>query len=192
MNSRGERTATRMVVTILAAALVLIPACTRVESGQPTASSSTVVSTRPTPSSSPAQTTAMASNPQLTAVEPCSLLSKAEVASAGIQSQGRRNDVVGTFGCIWPEPGRSVSVNLDPKRGLADTNVGDATRVESLRVGRHDGRRVEESSGRGYCAYDFAVTEKSSVTVLAIILDKTAEACALAERVAKIVEPRLP
>lgn len=75
---------------------------------------------------------------------------------------------------------------------MEDTNNGDATKVEDVSVGHHQGRRVEESSGPGYCEYDLKVTVQSHATVAVISLGNTAQACALAQRAVTIVEPKLP
>lgn len=182
-----------VAAALLVAVTTLTTACGDTQSGNPTAqpSSSAGQATSNTSTAKPTTTTA-GPDGSLATVDPCALLTAAEAAALAMPGQGRRQDIAGTLSCIWPAPGISLTVTLDPTRGLADTNTGSATKVENVAVGGHSGRRVEESSGPGYCGFDLAITEKSSASVSAIILSKTQEACGLARRAVDIVEPKLP
>jgi hypothetical protein len=169
-------------------------ACGGTEPGDPTPQTSSVTAptSRAETSSSRPTATTTAPGDVLASLDPCTLLSAAEATSLALPAQGRRQDIVSTLTCIWPVPGTSLTVTIDPTRGLADINTQTAAAVVDTTVGKHSGRRVEEISGAGYCGFDLAITANSSVSVLAIILNKTAEACALAQRAVAVVEPKLP
>jgi hypothetical protein len=169
--------------------------CTSQQPGTPTAaqSTSTAPSSSAPSSSAPSKMPTTTTANGLAGVDPCSLLTSADVARLGLpDARGRRDDLAGALRCVWPVGGKSIRTVIDPNRGLDDTNTGNATKVESVTVGRHEGRRVEESSGPGYCDYDLAISEKSTVTVAALDLDGTAQACTMADQAVKIVEPKLP
>ena len=189
------RTARWTAGTALAiGAAAVLMACASSESGTPTPESST--SSAPTTSDGSSSTagptsTSAASDP-LAALDPCALLSQTDAAQLGFTGAARRDDLAGLLRCVWASPGQSVRVVLNPARGIADTNTGSATKVEPTTVGRHAGQRVEESSGPGYCEFDLVVSATSHASVAAIILNKTPEACALAQQAVTIVEPKLP
>lgn len=164
-------------------------ACSGTEPGTPSAAP-TVRSTAegPGPTTTAGGPTSTTTSEAL-ALDPCTLL---DAAPLGFTTAGRRDDLAGLLRCVWAAPGRSVRVVLDPENAIADTNNGSATKVEPVTIGGHAGQRVEESSGPGYCEFDLALGESSHATVAVIILNQTAEACALAQQAVTAVEPKLP
>ena len=176
---------------LLGALSLTLEACAATEAGTPSAVREESTANTSEPGTSTTQPPVPTSS-ALTGTDPCSLLTSSDATSLGLPPQGRRADIIGLLICTWPKPGSSVSVNLDPGRGIKDVGVGSATKTEDVVIGKHQGRRVEESSGPGYCSFDLAITDETSARISAIILGKTAEACKLAEQVTKIVEPKLP
>jgi len=164
--------------------------CTRSSNGTPSPATATATSTT-VASAPPTSTTTTNAGPSLAGVDPCALLTAADLTQLGLAGvQADRATVAGRLACNWSKPGAGLGVYVDQNRGLADLNTNRATRVEDRTVGSHQGRLVEKPGG--YCDIDIAVTEKSSVTVSMTTLDNPPAACPAAESAAALVEPRLP
>lgn len=188
-----SRTRRGTIPGLIGTVAVLAAACTTTGTPSAGSSSSVVPSSDVETSSSAVAPTSTATSSPLGQLDPCALLTQAELAALGFPPAGRRDDLAGLQRCIWINTElTTVRVVLDPERGIADTNNGSATKVEDVQVGRHAARRVEEPSGPGYCEFDVVVSENAHATVATIILNKTAEACALAQRAVTAVEPKLP
>jgi hypothetical protein len=178
-------------VAVLACAAFLV-ACGGTEAGTPTAADRTSAGPEPTTTAADATTSSAPDDSELVGLDPCTLPPAEQLAGLGFTRAGEPQTALDAKLCTWAEPGRSVSVTLDPSNGVDDLNTGAATSVEDVTIGRHEGRRVLESSGPGFCSIDIAVTESSSATVTGIDFDGTPLACDLALQVAAIVEPKLP
>jgi len=89
-----------------------------------------------------------------------------------------------------PSGGLGVAVSAD--KGIGDLSTGTASKIVNVVIGNHQGIRVEEILGPGFCNLSIAVSNRSSVTVNVFMAGKTAQACAQAEQAARLVEPKLP
>jgi Protein of unknown function (DUF3558) len=182
---RASRSALILAVVTTAVALM---SCGREVTGTPTAGSSSAspATSRP-PNTGP--TSAVRSPP---VSDPCSLLNAAELTPLGFSGPGKTDSVKGAPTCVWSKPEGTLGVVSSP-RGLGELNLGAATLVTPVTIGSHSGVRVQEVEGAvGDCGITLAVTNTSSMSVDAFIAGKTAEACALAEQAARLVEPKLP
>lgn len=178
------------LVTACAALFVAI-SCGTEQAGTPTAADS-ATETSSTPTAEPVTpTTSSATGPALTEIDPCELLTSAELAQLTLPG-GDPDTRAGNRACVWNQPGDRavVSVTLNANNGIDDLNPGSATKVEEVTIGGHTGRRLEDPDG--YCVFDLAITATSSVTIATLIRDKIVEACAFAQRVVGVVEPKLP
>jgi hypothetical protein len=179
----------------VAATLALLASCGGEVPGTPTTvdpTGSTGSTGSPSRTSTrPAPPTTTAAGPDLTAIDPCELLTPSERAQLDLPA-GEADTTAGNRECVWNQSGdRAVaSVTLRARQGVDDIGPGQATKIEDVTVGGHTGRRLEDPDG--YCSYDLAITDKSSVTVATLIDGKIAEACAFAQRVVTVVEPKLP
>lgn len=172
--------------TIAGATLcVALASCGGETSGTPAAADMTTTSTSTAPSSA----TTASNGSSLAGVDPCQLLAEPERAQLGLPP-GAKSTTLKNPTCEWDPIGSGiVDLTLWTTRGLADLNTSNR-KVTELTIGGHRGRRLEHNEP-GICDIDIAVAAKSSVTVGAVH-DQTAQACALAEQVARVIEPKLP
>jgi hypothetical protein len=166
--------------------LLSLQACASTSGGNPTAAESTTASSHSSPSATASQSVP-ASDPDLAALDPCKLVTSAELTQLGLPTESR--PATGRQACNWAKQGAVLGIYVRPSQGLADLNTNRATRVEDRTIGNHQGRLVERPDG---CDIDIAVTDRSSATVSITMIDAPSGACALAERAAGAVEPRLP
>jgi hypothetical protein len=172
---------------VTAGVLVSLAACNSEEPGTPTAGDTT----RPTGSTagSTPPTAPTSGGSGLGALDPCELLTAGELTQLGLPP-GKADTVAGYPVCEWnPQGPAIVDLTLRPNKGLDDLNTAGRTATD-VSIGSHAGRRLEGPTA-GRCGFDLAITERSSVTVGALH-DQTPAACALAERVANVIEPKLP
>lgn len=129
----------------------------------------------------------------LAAMKACDLLTPEEASSLGQRPQGKANTIVGLRRCDWNTPGGGgVSTSINDHRGISALNLAGTTSVTDVTIGRHRGKRILEGDTSGYCQTIFAVGDTANVTVLALYLDDTPRACAVADRAAVLVESKLP
>lgn len=173
----------------VAAVLVSLVSCTGEKSGTPIAADTTAAGASSDPTSRQRTATSTSGNPDLAALDPCSLLTAGEVAQLHLPP-GKPETTAGNAVCEWNQQGSGiVDVTVRPNKGIDDLNTSGRT-VTDVNIGAHKGRRLEGPEP-GLCDVDIAVSEKSSVTVGAVH-DQTPPACALAEQVANLIEPKLP
>jgi hypothetical protein len=143
---------------------------------------------------SPASPLPTAASPAgLAAIEACALLTAQEASSLGMRPQGRAEKILGLRRCDWTTPGGGgVSTGINENRGIDRLNFSDASSVTDVRIGRHKAKRALDSSKPGYCEIVFAVGDTANVSVLTLYTNDTARACAVADRAAVLVEPKLP
>lgn len=165
--------------------IALVAGCSAPQASEPSPANPPPSSAVPPP--------AVASPSGLAAIEACDLLTAQETSSLGIRPQGRAETVLGLRRCDWTTPGGGgVSTSINDRRGIDKLNLADASSVTDIRIGRHQAKRALEGSGPGYCQVVFAVGDTANVSVLALYLNDTARACAVADRAAALVEPKLP
>lgn len=174
---------------VAAVLFTLTTACDAVTAGQP--GPETAQHDATTRTSAPTGSTAAEANP-FDGMDPCQLLTAEELAELRVTEPGKRDELLGATACDWNPPGSGVvGVILDPVRPVAELNRAGA-RLEPVTIGRHHGRRAEQNRSRGYCSIDLEITASSSASIDASSFDDLAQACAITERVARLVEPRLP
>lgn len=129
----------------------------------------------------------------LAAIQACDLLTAQEASSLGQLPQGKAETIIGLRRCDWSTPdGNGVSTSINDHRGISALNLDGTTSVTDVTIGRHRGKRILEGSASGSCQTIFAVGDTANVTVLALYLDNTPRACAVADRAAVLVESKLP
>ena len=140
---------------------------------------------------SPADPSMTAKVRQLERIDPCRLLTPAEVGHFGAAT-GEVTGLANTRVCQWIFPdGRAIDVGLDDRNGVEALVVGEGKLTMTV-VGQHDARQVAANAGPGVCVVSLAVTPSSRVDVVAAVVMDTAAACVVANQVAEFVEPRLP
>ncbi len=146
------------------------------------------------PPLSPASTLPTVASPAgLAEIEACDLLTAQEASSLGMRPQGRAEKILHLRRCDWTTPGGGgVTTGINERLGIDGLNLADASSVTDVRIGRHQAKRALDGIGRGYCEIDFAVGDTANVSVLAMYLNDTARACAVADQAAVLVESKLP
>ncbi len=163
-----------------------VAGCSQTTSGTPQASSGANSSTATT--KSPGTATSGSAKPSLADLDPCTLLSAADVARIGTAA-GQRDGK----SCRFKASGKfGVEITLVPNGGIADLNTANSE-ASPIKVGARQGVKVLDK-GNAVCAIGIAVTDKSSVLVIgSSVTAVSAEAgCPYANDVATIIEPKLP
>jgi hypothetical protein len=177
------RTCLAPLTLVLAAASCSLPQAA-IPDGQP-GPSGHASTTSPAPSSTAPPT-------GLATMQACYLLTAQEATSLGVPAQGKAEEIVGLRRCDWAKPEGVVSTSIDEQGGIEKLNLADASSVTDVTIGQHRAKRAVEGSGPGYCDVFFAVGDTASVSVSALYLNDTHRACAVADRAAALVEPKLP
>jgi len=162
--------------------------CSAPEAGAPAAASAPSVP----PSSQASPLPSAAPSTGLATIEACDLLTAQEVNSLGAPPQGRAEEVLGLRRCDWGGMEGGVSTAIDEELGIDELVLSDASSVTEITIGRHQAKRAVETSGPGYCNVFFAVGDSANVSVLALYLNDTPRACAVADQAAVLIEPKLP
>jgi hypothetical protein len=136
-------------------------------------------------------------NRQLAVLDPCALLTKAEVDHAGLRTKGRTTDELSGRGCGWtskstdPDDGFTLGVVLNTRYGL--DNLGDSKLVVTDDpIGKHPAKQArdpDETAGSS-CFVIIGVTGSSRVDLF--VVTGPGGACELANQYARKIEPRLP
>lgn len=175
-------------ILIAGTALAAVTACSGEVAGAPRPVE-VVTNTETVPSSVTSTPTEQPSvEEELAALDPCSLLTDAERADLEL-SAGEPDDVGGGIGCRWRGPEESSGGIIWATRGFDDLNAEGRT-VTDLSIGGRDARMLENDVG-GVCSVDLAVTPSSTVTTTTVH-DDADFACARAEQLARLIEPKLP
>jgi hypothetical protein len=140
-------------------------------------------------SSSAAENTALAS------VKPCELISSSEATSLSITSPTPEKSL-GAEVCDWTGAGSSgLTVAVEPKQGVNDFNYEGATKTPS-KFGKYDGFTLPApKKSPGVCHALIAVSESSSVQIIAsagATASDTEKACEMAKKSADFVAAKLP
>ncbi|MEO6083349.1 MAG: DUF3558 domain-containing protein [Umezawaea sp.] len=182
----------RIVLAGLAAtALVALTACNGPTTGearpaQDTSSASLPAGTAPPSTSSPTSTKAGTS---LEDIQPCSLLTKSEAEQVtGAQREEPAPEKVGSSRtCGFSPKGKSFTVGIRTNAGLS--GVQAPGEVTDRTIGRHQAKKFVASGGS--CIVAIGVTASSRVDI-SLNAGGVEDPCPLAERIAELVEPRLP
>jgi hypothetical protein len=150
----------------------------------------------PQPTSGATPTSGSGSTSGLDAVKPCDLLSEGDVTGLGLKYPGESDKDGTSEACDWAVSGNGgLRVGVRPKSGIKDLNLsGD--KVSQTKVGKYDTTKVEAPDGaKSNCTYVIAVSESSTVAVIAnltLTSEDTAAACQRASKAAELIAPKLP
>ncbi|OLF07920.1 DUF3558 domain-containing protein [Actinophytocola xanthii] len=123
-----------------------------------------------------------------TDLQPCELLTDAEMAQLSLGA-GNEAEIGPARRCQWQASGQhTVTVGVIDELGIDE--VVSTTEPEPTTVGGHDA--VRYSTAGGVCALAIAVTESSRVDVSGVAGGDMTKACTVATRAAELVEPKLP
>jgi hypothetical protein len=153
--------------------------------------------TEATPSVTPGAGTAAAAAsaaPATAGIDPCSLISVNDLSRYGTFTGPDAAEMGGARVCMYQRKLASasdielgVSINVRDKQGLSlDNELGGG--AKSGKVG---GRDSVEARGESACVLELAVGDRARVD-LSITGDTVDVSCAVAQRLATIVEPKLP
>jgi Protein of unknown function (DUF3558) len=151
-----------------------------------------------TPSSSPTEEPAPTEEPGASPIasstkriKPCDLLTAPEVRELGFDAGEK--DFLDPRACVWEfsEPGNAVRAWIQDDLGLA---VVSAAGAHAVHIGDHDaiqslGPTVGPVTS---CQVAIGVTDRSRVDVIVNTTAGKQQACRLAMRTARLVEPKLP
>jgi hypothetical protein len=144
---------------------------------------------------SPTTTSGDGASAELAAIDPCTLLTQAQLDQYGL-SKRDSGSLAGARQCTW---GRMVDANgkggyavgpaIWDHQGLKDINTDGQIVTDGLSVGKHPARQAKQANGNA-CFVAIGVTESSRVDV--VVAGSPDEACGLANQFAKLIEPQLP
>lgn len=166
-------------------------ACSPTDEGQAAPSPSSNSSSSPpmSPSASGGD------SPSLADIDPCSLLSSDELSSLGNFPEGKPENVGSARTCGFKkerqkttDPGLDLGVNIREEQGIGDAqDMGmGIDRTEA------NGRELAQIPGPGGCTIAIGVSDTSRVDIVVVGDEGTQQACNDADKVAAIVEPKLP
>ncbi|MFC3449471.1 DUF3558 family protein [Amycolatopsis speibonae] len=178
----------KLYVVPLAAAALVLAACSSEKPG----------SASPAPSAPPAQSSASSapatSGGDTASIDPCSLVSAADLASYGTFKPPTSENAGGARLCTLSKEAATAAEGLSIGVGVRDTQgldtVSDAGNGKTS--GNVNGRKaVLAPRPPGGCLMALELTASARVDVL-IAGEDTEKACGIAEKVADLVEPKLP
>lgn len=185
---------TRMAFLPLVAIAAVVTSCSNSESGTPEAGSVPSSPAASSEAASPSRDGEAGSGTSVSELDPCSLLSKADVTQFGPVNEPQRKQIGTADTCSW-EPDRSkmsgergtVGVNLRDNAGVQDMNDKGMGVQHTTENGRNYGRSPSPNG----CTIAIGVTDSSRVDVLVSGADP-AKACKMANTLVEIVEPKVP
>ncbi|AXB49201.1 hypothetical protein A4R43_41390 [Amycolatopsis albispora] len=123
------------------------------------------------------------------------MLTSAERSTAGLTSVGEPKAIGSARTCDWTEPGTfGLAISVDESKGLADLRTEKKT-ARQVKVGAREALKVADpKADDGTCAVLLGAGESASVQidVSNTNFTGTEAACARADKVAGLVEPKLP
>ncbi len=183
----------RLSVMSLAFIAVLATGCTSTTPGTGTGAPATGT---PVPSTSDSADPSTLTNSGLASIQPCDLLSSADLTQNDISS-GQPSNEGGGRNCNWKnrtadnELGYSLEIDLRDAQGLEDIST-DGQAISTDAVGQHQGKLVQDP-GDETCFVAIGVSPTSRVDILVATGSSVmSESCNLANHYAQLVEPKLP
>jgi hypothetical protein len=185
----------RPALLLLAAGLFGLAGCSSAQSG------SALPGAGVPADSGGGQTTTASAGPSSAAsatssIKPCSLVSATDLAQYGTFAAPQEKELGGARSCLLQRTRQSAS---DKELGVS-INVRDTQGTDTVTdlgggktTGKLNGRTAIEAPGpaQGGCLMALAVGDNARVDV-SITADSAQEACTVAEKVADVVEPKLP
>jgi hypothetical protein len=134
----------------------------------------------------------------LRALQPCSLLSSAQLSQYQL-AQIDAGNKLGTRYCRWQKPldvntnnGFAVEIGLRDSQGVKDINT-DGEILTNNPVGKHHGTKVQDANSAGGCFVAIYITDSTRVDVVGVdTLADMSKSCQIAETFATLIEPELP
>jgi hypothetical protein len=165
-------------VSLLAVVVVAVAGCADAVAGSPAATTGSPSSATEPPSAGPSA-----------AIDPCALLTDTEIQQLGLLPSGR-DTIVDARSCSWHKAGQyTIGAGIFDHVGLAQLSKVGRT-ITNYSVGSHDGRQV--LSQEAGCGIYLQITKTSIVDIVAVDALGDTQSCQLADRYAKLIEPRLP
>jgi hypothetical protein len=180
------------LATVVLATAVVATACTSSHTGQASPTSGQ-------PAASTAKSSTVPTN-SLASVQACSLLTQAEAqqidaSMSGPQDLGKPGGA--SSSCGWQTPKNDpdpVTLGIAIRPGLTltqnNTQSGQVTHGKT-KLG-HEAELIKEPQGPGICALTIAIGTQGIVDFSGTRFNDTEGACTIANRLADIVEPKLP
>ncbi|WP_253863239.1 DUF3558 domain-containing protein [Prauserella halophila] len=175
-------------------AAVAVTACSNSESGTPEVDAGPNGSARSSTMTVPSADDEPGAGISLSELDPCSLLSQADVTQFGPVKEPQQKQIGTADTCSW-EPDRS---EISGERGTLGVNIRDNAGVQNM---NDKGMGVEHTTenGRDYgrspspngCTIAIGVTDTSRVDVLVSGADPN-KACKMANTLVEVVEPKVP
>jgi hypothetical protein len=189
--------AARSVLLLFVAGVFSLAGCSSPETGTPGPSPDVPTGATGAPSSSASAPTSSAGGTAATAsIDPCSLLSKSDLTEYGTFTGPESKEQGGARACIFTrqlasasDKSLTVSINVRDSQGTSTVNDAGAGKTS----GKVNGRPSVETAStvdRG-CLVALSVGDASRVDV-SVTSDSAQAACAVAEPLANVVEPKLP
>ncbi|WP_183649379.1 DUF3558 domain-containing protein [Prauserella isguenensis] len=191
------RSARAVLLPLVTLAVVTASACSERESGTPEANGMSPSSTPPAAGPPSTDVSAPNDTSPLAGIDPCSLLTTAEVEKHGAVQEGApENKTVGTATvCTWPgDAGDSAalvpttSVAIRQNAGVQDVN----DKGSGVQHTEEDGRKYARSPGPGGCVIAIGVTTASRVDVVVSGTETADQACQIANSLVEAAEPNVP
>lgn len=182
------------VLLLFAAAAFGLAGCSNSEAGNPVASAGGPSSSSDSSSAPSTSATGSSSSVNTTSIQPCSLLAVSDLSEYGTFTGPTDKELGGARLCSFQkqlasasDKGLTVSIGIRDTQGISSVNdVGGGKESTSV-----NGRDAVKAMGTRACLVALGVGDKARVDV-SITSDSTAEACAAADKIAAVVEPKLP
>jgi hypothetical protein len=133
------------------------------------------------------------SNTNLAEVDPCGLISDNDFAALG---RNIRQESASELSCAWASEGVSseeftaIQIDIRPNQSVDDVKLLTTGKLVEGTIGDRKARKIAADTGEGACIISFAA-EAGRVDVLTEAYT-TERGCAVAERVAEIIESKVP
>ncbi|MFD1149711.1 DUF3558 domain-containing protein [Saccharothrix hoggarensis] len=181
-------------MAFVAGLALLTTACSDGATGTPTPATTTT-GTKADSSTTPA-TTSPSDDNALADVDPCDLLTSAEVTQVGLTNPGEPEVIGGAETCRWKVSGNGgLLVAVNPRKGFDDLDYRGKD-VAPTKVGKYEARLAKALDGaKNICHVVIEVSGSSSVQLISNFTassSDTAGACARATQAAELVAPKLP
>jgi ABC-type phosphate transport system substrate-binding protein len=176
------------VLPVIVAALLGLAACTNSTTGNGTPAP-------PANTTQPGNSSPTSGGSGLTSIQPCDLLSSADVSQNQLGTPAPEN-LGGARTCSWQNTtanngdGYNISVGIRDTQGINEISSGVDT-ITPDNIGSHPGRQLQ-STQSGTCVIAIGVTNSSRVDVTVNAGTDPVQGCQLANQFAKLVEPNLP
>lgn len=187
-----NRALTRFTIVCTIGAALVTAACGTATVGSPQPASTIPRTSTPLPSTS----ASTSENEALAALNPCDLLTRADVGQLGLKYPGEAQEVGGANTCHWlqgADGGAAAGIRAD--EGIDDLNY-EGDKVTPIHVGKYTATLVEAPLNAKYmCHVVISVSESSTVQIIGTVKANstdTAAACSRATQVAELIAPKLP